>query len=315
VYTEYVAEYFDYHASRIASRRAELGIQNETNTSLPEQYLYDLITKDFGLTAEMSNRSILGGKEIDIYIPAKNVGIEYNGLYWHSEKHKQPRYHQDKAIGCIEQGIKLVTVWEHDWRDKKELITKKLKHILGMSDDRVYARKCEVKKINQTESNTFYEENHIQGGIRSSISYALLYGDEIVACMSFRKISDKEYDLTRFASSVSVVGGFSKLLKTFKRNVDFDRIITFAALDYSDGNLYHKNGFERVDITRPNYIYYNNRKSYTLSRYQTMKHKLHKVIDNFDPSLTEKENMNVNNWYRVYDCGSIKYVLDNKKPR
>jgi hypothetical protein len=30
-----------------------------------------------------SNRSILNGKELDIFIPGKNIAIEYNGLYSH----------------------------------------------------------------------------------------------------------------------------------------------------------------------------------------------------------------------------------------
>jgi predicted acetyltransferase len=115
------------------------------------------------------------------------------------------------------------------------------------------------------------------------------------------------WDLTRYATSVNVVGGFSKLLSHFKKNHEWNEIITFANLDYSTGNLYRKCGFDEVEITRPNYWYVIGNKRE--SRQKFMKHKLPNRIEKFDESMTEHENMLSNGIYRIYDNGSIKFKL------
>lgn len=52
------------------------------------------------------------------------------------------------------------------------------------------------------------------------------------------------------------------------------------------------------------YIYFKNNKIY--NRLQFQKHKLSKVLENYDPNKTEFENMNANKYLRIYDCGTIK---------
>ena len=50
---------------------------------------------------ESNNRSILNGKELDIYIPSKNIAIECNGVYWHSLK--PTNFHYNKWKNCKEK--------------------------------------------------------------------------------------------------------------------------------------------------------------------------------------------------------------------
>jgi hypothetical protein len=73
--------------------------QNETKT---ENELYDFISNLLGEDKIIRNdRKILNGKEIDILIPELNLGFEYNGLRWHSEKFgKDKRYHISKLEEC-----------------------------------------------------------------------------------------------------------------------------------------------------------------------------------------------------------------------
>lgn len=35
--------------------------------------------------------------EIDVYLPELNIGFEFNGLYWHSDKYKDKKFHLDKT--------------------------------------------------------------------------------------------------------------------------------------------------------------------------------------------------------------------------
>lgn len=72
-----------------------------------------------GVLYETNNRSIIQPNEIDIVLPDYNVGIEINGLYWHScvHSHIHPNYHAEKSLRCFQEGISLITIFEDDFRD------------------------------------------------------------------------------------------------------------------------------------------------------------------------------------------------------
>lgn len=136
-----------------------------TFVSKAEQEIYDYVTS-LGVQAEQSNRRILGKKqEIDIYIPSKKIAIEFNGLYWHSEKAgKDKDYHRNKWLACKDQGIQLIQVWEDEWKRNPEQIKRMLAHKLGVSNERkVFARKTVVVPISKAEVEKFLNENHVQG--------------------------------------------------------------------------------------------------------------------------------------------------------
>lgn len=58
-------------------------MSQQSQTSFPEQAIYYYLKQAFPDTL---NRYILDKREIDIFIPSKNIGIEYNGYYSHKEK-------------------------------------------------------------------------------------------------------------------------------------------------------------------------------------------------------------------------------------
>ena len=59
--------------------------------------------------------------ELDIYLPDYNVGIELNGVYWHSLKFKNKFHHQNKFLFFHKLGIKVFQIWEHEWKKGKTL--------------------------------------------------------------------------------------------------------------------------------------------------------------------------------------------------
>lgn len=105
-----------------------------------EQYLnymdsgYEAILKGYieelGYKVERSNRSLIKPLEIDLYIPEKNIGIEFNGNYWHDSNHKDKYYHQRKLNKCIEKGITLINIFGHEWKEKEDFYKKYLKYLL-----------------------------------------------------------------------------------------------------------------------------------------------------------------------------------------
>lgn len=87
-----------------------------SNTSPGEKEVLEYI-RNLGFRAKKEK---LGKYEIDIYVPEKNLGIEYNGLYWHREEMLGKTYHLNKTKACAERGIRLIHIFEDEWVTKKK---------------------------------------------------------------------------------------------------------------------------------------------------------------------------------------------------
>ncbi|QPX63106.1 putative homing endonuclease [Campylobacter phage F336] len=254
--------------------------------------------------------SILGDKELDFYLPDHNLAIECNGDYWHSESNgKDKNYHLDKTERCKEKGIQLLHIFESSWIEKKEIWTSIINNKLGKSN-KIMARKCVIKEVPKTEEKEFLDINHLQGFTGSSICYGLYYQDELVCLMSFGKprfTGKYDWELIRLCTkkNTNVIGGASKLLSYFHKN-NKGSLISYSDRLYSDGSIYLKLGFTFSHYSSPGYYYFKNNKTH--SRQQFMKHKLKDKLERFDPNLTESENMKVNGYNRVWDCGQGVWV-------
>lgn len=283
-----------------------------TNESAGEIELKDFIASIYEGTIISHERNALDGMEIDIYLPEKKIAFEFDGLFFHDEfSGKDSEYHLDKTRKCNERGIRLIHVFEDEWKHQKEIVKDRIRSILGIEHTSIYARKCTMAMIPAKESNEFLEQNHLQGADNSSIRYGLYHEGILVAIMTFGKPRfSKSYDweMVRYASKVGirVVGGASRLLKTFS-NSHKGTIVSYADKRYSDGMLYKVLGFEYVKDSEPNYWWFKAKTK--LSRYQCQKHRLHGILgDKFDPEKSETENMHNSGWSRIYDCGNMIFV-------
>lgn len=286
-------------------------INRKFQTSIAEQKISEFLTS-LGIEHERNVKILQNNKEVDIFIPSHNVAIEFNGVYWHSERFKDKRYHQLKSLECKEMGILLIHVWEDDWGNeaKRTIIENKIKSKLGLSTEKIYARLCDVCVIDQKEASKFLDKNHIQGRTIGSLWYGLKYRDELVSVVGFKRTKDSHvFDLVRYSTSKTVVGGFSKLLSYFKKNNQWKSVFTYASLDYSHGDLYEKTGFTLSHVTVPGMWYVFEDKRYRREKF--MKHKLKDILEGFDESLTEKQNMLAHGFEVLYDSGSIKYTIEN----
>ena len=186
--------------------------------------LYDFINENYHGKIEKKNRKILGGKEIDIFLPELKTGFEFNGIYYHSEIFKTKEEVMEKKNICEKVGVKLITVWEDDWEYKKNIVKSRILNILNKSR-KIYARKCEVREASASEERKFLDQNHIQGWCPSSIKIGLYFESELVSIMTFggyrialgKKSKEGEYELLRFCNSLNttVIGGASKIFKEF----------------------------------------------------------------------------------------------------
>lgn len=256
-----------------------------------------------------SDRKILNGKELDIYIPSKKIAIEFHGVYWHSELFVDNNYHKDKFDKCAAKGIRLIQIFEDEWDTNKKLVKNKLMHILNIADisDKVYARKTKISVVAAKDRNIFYDKNHIQGTAKCTHSIGLYYDDELVACMSFIIIGADTY-LNRYATNRSVIGGFSKLLKYYLSDKDI-QVVSFADLRWSNAEVYLNNGWTVDSVLPPDYyyLYKGGRKHKSGFRRKS----LAKILgDDFVESQTEHENCLNNGIYRIYDAGKLRIVYN-----
>ncbi len=261
------------------------------------------------------SRNIISGKELDIYLPDYNLAIEFNGIYYHGEKFgKHKNYHLDKTKLCKDSGIDLIHIFDIEWNDKREIIKSLLLTRLNETKRILYARKCEIKIVNKLDSDNFLIESHLQGIAKSSIRYGLYYKNELVSLMTFSKsrYSKKyNYEIVRMSNKLntSVVGGFQKLFKKFKTEIllNDEIVVSYSDIRLFTGSIYSKMKFDFLHKSSPNYFY---RKSHNLySRLHFQKHKLKSKLKVFDVKLTEWENMKLNGFDRIWDCGNRTFIF------
>ena len=194
----------------------------------------------------------------------------------------------DMADSCIrrisaDEGYPLI-ITEDRWNRQKEMIQARiLSHLEVFSQ--AYARNCEVRKIEKHEAQAFLDRYHSYGYAECRYRYGLflrrhtghiaeemrkhngdasplMYGNgTLVAVATFsnarRWMKDgkeiRSYEWTRYASipDMRVSGGMGKLLKSFIKEVKPDDIMSYADLEWSQGDVYRQLGFTLESFKSP----------------------------------------------------------------
>lgn len=262
------------------------------------------------LSYNIKDKKILGGKELDIYLPEHNLAIEMNGVYWHSEIYLDKYYHRDKTLKCRELGINLLHIWEDDWKYKRDIVKSIIRNKVGRIETKIFARKCEVKTVLPSNASKFLNDNHIQGTSPSQLKLGLYYRDELVSLMTFGfrfTNSKKEYELIRFCNKLNtnVVGSASKLFTKFLRdNQDINEIISYADISLFNGNLYENLGFSKSNLSKPNYFWVVD--GVRKHRFNYNKKRLIKL--GYDKNKSESDILHEIGYFRVYSCGQEKWI-------
>lgn len=271
------------------------------------------------------DRSVLKNRELDIYIPSKQMAIEYNGLIWHSDKFgKDKNYHLSKTEECKKLGIKLIQIFEDEYVNHKEIVLNKIAHIIGEQKKlpKIMARKCEIKEIKRDISKEFLDKYHIQGSGQGKVHLGAFYEGKIIAVMSFKEETNgsNKWELTRFASDYHYIcqGVGGKLFKYFIRNYIPIEIKSFADRRWTvdeEHNIYIQLGFKFEYYTKPEYRYIDGIKCERHHKFGFRKDALMKKYgDKYDLNIgmTETEMTEKIGFHKIWDCGLIKYVWKQK---
>ena len=262
---------------------------------------------------------VINPLELDIFVPDKNIAIEYNGLRWHSEEfQKDKNYHLNKLNECNEKGIRLIQIFEDEYVNHKEIVLGKIKHLMKMDKlPKIMARKCSVNEIDNEDAERFLNENHIQGFARSTVYLGAFNGNELVGVMSFLKEKEGYWNLTRFASSnkYQCNGVAGKLFSHFVKTKQPVEVKSFADRRWTtnpDNNLYTKLNFKLTNILKPDYRYVqrDERGINRLHKFNFRKNILNRKYG-LPLTMTESEMCEKIGAYKIYDCGLFKYVWKN----
>jgi hypothetical protein len=290
-----------------------------TGRSLLEEEVYNFI-KSVDESAIANDRDQLAGKEIDIYLPDLKIGFEFTGLYWHSEKQNSEKNHLLwKQQYAAKVGIKLITIYEDEWVNKQNIVKSRILGLLGKHQSTLNGRSTQIRTVEAAESKKFLELNHIQGKDSASVRIGLYDKDELVMIATFKKSNmvkggdGRSWELSRLCSTLGtrVRGGASKLIKYFQItfNTSAMPLISYADSRWSSGDLYKAIGFNFCGTTPPSYWYMLNYKS-RIHRSSLMKHKLVKSEE--DKQLTEWQLAKAVGYDRIWDCGTTKWMLNDK---
>ena len=264
------------------------------------------------------DKTILNGKELDIFIPSKNIAIEYNGLRWHSEYYgKDQYYHLNKLEECLKKGIFLIQIFEDEYKTNKTLIYHKLNHILKCDNHnlKIMGRKCVIQSINYNDAISFLQKYHIQGGVPSTVYLGAFYGHEMIGVMTFlvTNKNKRTWELNRFATNYNYIcqGVGGKLFSYFIKTYDPLEIKSFADRRWTlnkNNNIYIKLGFQLDNILKPDYKYIIvNNPIIRFHKFNYRKHIINKKY-NLPLSLTENEMTQQLGLSKIWDCGLLKYV-------
>lgn len=248
--------------------------------------------------------------EIDIWIESKNIGIDFHGLFWHSDINLSTDYHKNKSSYFRKKAITYIQVFENEWLLQQDIVKSIIKNKLRLNK-KIYARNCTICPVSAKEADTFISKNHLQKNVPSQIRFGLYLDNKIVAIATFGKSRfDKhiQWELLRFCTKIDihVIGGFQKLLKHFEKLYVPQSIISYIDLRYFTGNGYKKANFYIDGETPPNYYYFKKNDLILHNRINFQKHKLKDKLVIFDENKTEYENMLDNNYLRIFDAGNIR---------
>ena len=259
------------------------------------------------------NHGILGGKEIDIYVPNEKIAIEFNGLHWHTEEFARgSEYHLSKLEECNKKGIKLIQIFEDEWLEHKEIVLSKIRHHLHKDKPikKVRGHKCLIEEIEPSTARQFFEVNHIQGFSGGSIIIGAFFEGELVGSCIFKKNGSNCYELVRMATMNGYLchGVCGKMFSYFVQKYNPIEIKSFADRRWtlnSEDNIYVRLGFFLEKTLKPDYRYVIGNKR--MHKFGFRKHILHRKYG-LPLTMTEKEMCNKLGFHRIWDCGLFKYL-------
>lgn len=264
------------------------------------------------------NENSHGNLEIDLLFPNVNIGIEYDGLFWHSEQSGTPNdYHLMKTNTALKNNINLIHIFESEWRDRNEAVKSYIKYVFGMTTKiNLDSKKYIIRSLSYDESKLFFDQNSILGHVKSNNTFGLELNDEIVCAMTFNRCRfmniENTFEISRLATKNGFIveNGYKLLLDHFTKTHTTANIIGYSDRRYPINKIFEELSFNHFKTTKPSYYYII--KGKLKSRHEYTKNTLKDKLKIFDETKSEVQNMIDNGYSRIFDCGTDVYIYHNQ---
>lgn len=231
-----------------------------------ELYEYVKSLENEVLLSYNENRGLKDSYQIDVYIPSKQFGIQYNGDFWHSlDNGTQQNYHYKKYIKAKADNIDLFQIFEHEWKAKKDIIKDLIKRKLNLINYSNFDFNISLADYDQTKE--FFNLNHIQNSGQFKYSFKVFNKNKIYAIMSVNEKDNKFY-IDRFCYTLNIkIDCFNKLLSYIKNTLNINKIYLKDQLTYNLYREFVNQNFKIVNELKPIVFKVSGIKSYM--RYNT----------------------------------------------
>ena len=309
----------DYHEKLQKHSREVNESMTHSFSSKAEKEIMDYITT-LGFECR-SDRHILHGRELDIYIPSKNFAIEYNGNVWHTEQFKKGwDYHYKKMMECKEQGVSLIQVCDDEFNEHPGTVLDEIRHLLGCNDtDIAKVGEYTIKEIPREVANCFLYAHHLMGPTHSSVFLSAQNSSHTICVMAFRRQKENgHWILTRaaFANGVVYREIARDMFNWFIEHYQPIEVWAYADRRWTPNetdNTYTMMGMQFDKATRPDYKYFNRRmKNKRINRMGFTKKSLVEKYK-FDENMPLHEMIERLGYTKIWDCGLFKYVWKNQQ--
>lgn len=260
-----------------------------------------------------SNRNLIEDFEIDIYLPDYKIGIEYNGVYWHSEqKGIDKYYHLNKTLLSENEGIFLIHIFETEWVNRGIQVISLIERHLGIFDDIISIEFLKVDEITKEETDKFIEENTLDWShIGFEKCHGLFREKELVAIMTVKTQKDKHV-VTNFYEKMGIGfegSVFKKLLDSFELSKQPIYYYPDRRLNSFDDKRLTSIGFTFEGGTDPELWYSENKNGKKLISANSINRQC--IIDyvSYTEGLTIHENMLTGGFFSIWDCGKLVFKL------
>ena len=214
----------------------------------------------------------------------------------------------------------LLSIFDVDFYGNEKKIKMYLKSLF-VPNQRVYARKTEIREVSLVDSKEFYNKYHLQGAsIGGVISYGLYLNEELLSVMSFGKQrfnpkGEGYYELYRYCvkDGYTIVGGAEKLHRRFLNDYNVKEVVSYSDNDYFLGGIYVKLGYSMECQCNPRYYWWSRDEVYTREQcmLKQLKRRYPDVFERFNNQTGNKEDkiMISKGFYKVYRSGNKRWVL------
>ena len=236
-------------------------------------------------------------EEFSEFLNAQGVAFERDGLLFSfPDRAVAIRLVPLDGFELPERTNGVIYLYEDRWRTGGPYLRERILAHLGVYR-KIFARKCDIRRIDAVTAAAFLNCHHSYGTAKAKYKYGMFLGSELVAVALFssprtiprniggRQVALRSFEWVRYAglSGSRISGGMSRMLAHFVADAAPEEVMTYADLEWSEGTVYARMGFQQAGLREPVTFWVN-------------------------PSTFARERSSEHGGIRIVNFGSLKYL-------